>query len=51
MQSKNKSNASNKVTQNKSDKIEVEGNVVDVLKGGDYIVEPFCSAETSGGEW
>ena len=38
MQSKNK-NASNKVTQNKSDKIEVEGKVVDVLKGGDYIVE------------
>ena len=38
MQSKNK-NTSNKVTQNKSDKIEVEGKVVDVLKGGDYIVE------------
>lgn len=39
MQSKNKSTASNKLTQNKSDKIEVEGKVVDVLKGGDYIVE------------
>lgn len=28
-----------KTNQTKSDKIEVEGKVVDVLKGGDYIVE------------
>lgn len=35
-----KVNTSNmKTNQTKSDKIEVEGKVVDVLKGGDYIVE------------
>ncbi len=32
-------NTVNKTNQPKSDKIEVEGKVVDVLKGGDYIVE------------
>ena len=39
IQSKKVNTTSNKVNQAKSDKIEVEGKVVDVLKGGDYIVE------------
>lgn len=41
IQSKNKNNASNvkKVSQVREDKIEVEGKVIDVVKGGDYIVE------------
>lgn len=39
-QNKKLNNTSNmKNTQAKSDKIEVEGKVVDVVKGGDYIVE------------
>jgi translation initiation factor IF-1 len=36
---KSKNTVVNKTSQQKSDKIEVEGKVVDVLKGGDYIVE------------
>ncbi len=39
IQNKNRSTASNKGTQNKSDKIEVEGKVIDVVKGMKYIVE------------
>ncbi len=40
MQKKKINNTSNvKNSQVKSDKIEVEGKVVDVVKGGDYIVE------------
>lgn len=35
----NNQRAPKKVTQEKEDKIEVEGKVVDVLKGGDYLVE------------
>ena len=39
-QNKKVNNTSNvKNNQTKSDKIEVEGKVVDVVKGGDYIVE------------
>ena len=34
-----KTNSTSNVNQTKSDKIEVEGKVVDVVKGGDYIVE------------
>jgi translation initiation factor IF-1 len=36
---KAKNTVVNKSSQSKSDKIEVEGKVVEVLKGGDYIVE------------
>ena len=36
IQNKNKNNTSN---QPREDKIEVEGKVIDVVKGGDYIVE------------
>lgn len=39
MNKKNINKASKPVAQAKSDKIEVEGKVVDVVKGGDYIVE------------
>ena len=39
IQSKKTNATSNKSNQSKSDKIEVEGKVVDVVKGGDYIVE------------
>ncbi len=40
IQSKKKNNTSNvKNNSQKSDKIEVEGKVIDVVKGGDYIVE------------
>lgn len=39
IQKKNTKVTSNKINQTKSDKIEVEGKVVDVVKGGDYIVE------------
>lgn len=40
IQNKKVNNTSNvKSNQAKSDKIEVEGKVVDVVKGGDYIVE------------
>jgi translation initiation factor IF-1 len=39
MQSKKNNTSTNKNIEQKSDKIEVEGKVVDVLKGGDYIVE------------
>lgn len=40
-QMKKNNNTSNNIknNQSKSDKIEVEGKVVDVVKGGDYIVE------------
>jgi translation initiation factor IF-1 len=34
-----KNTSNNKTTEARSDKIEVEGKVVEVLKGGDYIVE------------
>lgn len=36
---KTKNNTSNQINKAREDKIEVEGKVVDVLKGGDYIVE------------
>lgn len=36
---KNNNSSINKTSGTKSDKIEVEGKVVDVVKGGDYIVE------------
>ena len=39
MAKKNMNKTSKTVAQPKSDKIEVEGKVVDVVKGGDYIVE------------
>ena len=39
MNNKKANNPSNVNNQPKSDKIEVEGKVVDVVKGGDYIVE------------
>ncbi len=39
MNKKNMNKTSKTVAQPKSDKIEVEGKVVDVVKGGDYIVE------------
>lgn len=39
IQKKNMKVTSNKSNQAKSDKIEVEGKVIDVVKGGDYIVE------------
>ena len=38
MQNKKNNNASN-ANQPREDKIEVEGKVIDVVKGGDYIVE------------
>ena len=34
-----KNKIKNNVNQNKEDKIEVEGKVIDVVKGGDYLVE------------
>ena len=40
IQNKNKNHTSNaKQNQPREDKIEVEGKVIDVVKGGDYIVE------------
>lgn len=39
IQNKKISASTVKTNQAKSDKIEVEGKVVDVIKGGDYIVE------------
>ena len=39
MNKKNMNKTSKTVAQPKNDKIEVEGKVVDVVKGGDYIVE------------
>lgn len=38
-QMKKNNNTSNAKNNGNSDKIEVEGKVIDVLKGGDYIVE------------
>lgn len=38
-QMKKNNNTSNVKNNGNSDKIEVEGKVIDVLKGGDYIVE------------
>ncbi len=39
MAKKNYEKKNNNASNNKEDKIEVEGKVVEVLKGGDYIVE------------
>ena len=39
IQNKKQKTTSTKINQVKNDKIEVEGKVVDVVKGGDYIVE------------
>ena len=36
---KNKNNMKNNVNQTKEEKIEVEGKVIEVLKGSDYLVE------------
>ncbi len=35
----NNSTSNKKINQQKDDKLEVEGKVIDVIKGGDYLVE------------